>query len=353
MAIDKSIMPPAEATEVVQAGFDYVNELMPFNAVMPMRSNDGEWTVSWAPRIPAKGIDRMQRRALDAEIGHVRTQNMSEMKHAGLLPLSGMDHISERDMAKHASDAGFIHERATEKFTNLGQMAAVTLELNRIDAMVNGAISVNENGAKAKYTFGRPSSQDNVAPTTLWDVAASDPVGDIEKWRETIRKAGGRTPRAALTTTSVIDALRTNESMRTYQSGTSLDYSKTRLSRQEVLDVLAQQAGLTDIRMVDDLYEGIELDNGIKMNVDLASVIPAKTFLLFPSYNDPDMGFTADGPTAEGANEEYGLNKTVNQGMVGVMVYHEAPSNYDLWANGSAMPILVEPVSTFRANVLA
>ena len=42
MALDKEIFPPSEATEVAQAGFDYVNGILPFSTMFPIQSNDGE-----------------------------------------------------------------------------------------------------------------------------------------------------------------------------------------------------------------------------------------------------------------------------------------------------------------------
>ena len=150
MALDKEIFPPSEATEVAQAGFDYVNGILPFSTMFPIQSNDGEWTVSWTPNLPTLSTNAMQRRALDAEIGHTSMVEQSAEQHTGLLPLSGMDHITERDMAKHANDKQFIHDKAEAKTTHLGQTAAVTLELESISAMMDGKITINENGADRK-----------------------------------------------------------------------------------------------------------------------------------------------------------------------------------------------------------
>ena len=143
MALDKEIFPPSEATEVAQAGFDYVNGILPFSTMFPIQSNDGEWTVSWTPNLPTLSTNAMQRRALDAEIGHTSMVEQSAEQHTGLLPLSGMDHITERDMAKHANDKQFIHDKAEAKTTHLGQTAGVTLELESISAMMDGKITIN------------------------------------------------------------------------------------------------------------------------------------------------------------------------------------------------------------------
>ena len=64
------------------------------------------------------------------------------------------------------------------------------------------------------------------------------------------------------------------------------------------------------------------------------------------------MGATLSGPTAEAQNSEYEINKSVNDGLIGAMLSHQAPLNYDIWVNGNYLPILKEAVSTFKADVL-
>ncbi|TPF92877.1 hypothetical protein BW14_06850 [Bifidobacterium sp. UTBIF-68] len=352
MALDKNIFPPSEATEIAQSGFDYANGMLPFSKVFPMKSNDGEWVASWTPNLPTLATKAMHRRALDAEIGHQSMKSQTAEQHTGLIALSGMDHITERDMAKHANDTQYIHDTAELKTEHLGQTAGVTIELERIKAMMDAKITVQEYGLNVTYSFGRPAGQQNQVPAKLWNDATSDPVSDVQAWIETMRKNKGRVPHAVLTTSKVIDALRTNESFRTEISGMDIEHSKTRLSRDEVISVLAVQLGLTDVRMIDLMYEDLELDGGFKMDVDTTALIPDKTFIMFPSYNDATLGFTADGPTAEAQDAEYEINKTVNEGLIGALVSHQAPSNYDIWVNGTALPILQDAVSTFKANVL-
>ena len=119
-----------------------------------------------------------------------------------------------------------------------------------------------------------------------------------------------------------------------------------------MLDVLRTACGLADVRMIDVLYTDLEVNNGFKMPVDTNTLIPNGTFIMFPSYNDTGLGFTASGPTAEGQDAEYGINKSVNDGFIGAMFSGGAPVKYDLWANGTMMPILQEAVSTAKASVL-
>jgi hypothetical protein len=354
LAIDKTIIPPSEATEVAQAGHDYVNGILPLAQIFPVKSNEGQWVASWTPVVPRSSTRAMQHRALDAEVPHTSSETSTAESHAGLLPLSGMDHISERDITSHANDTAWIHDKAESKFEALGQQAGVAEELERLQILVSGVVSVEVNGATVqKYSFGRPSKQQNVKPSVLWDDVKSNPADDIEAWVKIMRKAYGRKPHAAATTGVVIDALRTNEFFRTQVSGMDLEHSKTKLSRDEVLDVLRTQSGIADVLLVDEAYEDLKLDNTFSMDADISEVFPDKTFILLPSFNDPTLGATVSGPTSEAQNAEYEINKSVNDGLIGAMLTHQAPLNYDIWVNGTYIPILFEAVSTFKADVLA
>lgn len=353
MAIDKTIIPPSEATEVAQAGHDYVNGILPLSNIFPVKSNEGEWITSWTPVIPKSKTRAMKHRALDAEIGHTKSETSTAEIHSGLIPLSGMDHISERDLTSHANDTSYLHDKAEGKFEALGQQAGVTEEIERLQALVLGKVTVKENGADVQYSFGRPTAQQNVVPTVKWDDNKSNPVKDIEAWVKIMRKNYGRKPHAVATTGKVIDALRTNEFLRTQLSGMDLEHSKTYLSRDEVLGLLRSQNGITDVLLVDEAYEDLKLDNTFNMDADVATVFPDKTFILLPSFNDSTLGATVSGPTAEAQNSEYEINKKVNDGLIGAMLTHQAPLNYDIWVNGTFVPILFEAVSTFKADVLA
>lgn len=169
MAIDKTIIPPSEATEVAQAGHDYVNGILPLSNIFPVTSNGGDWTASWTPVIPKSKTRAMKHRALDAEIGHTKSETSTAEIHTGLLPLSGMDHISERDIAKHQDDTAYIHDQAEAKFEALGQQAGVTEELERLQCLVTGKVVIKENGVDVTYSFKRPGNQQDVKPTTTWD----------------------------------------------------------------------------------------------------------------------------------------------------------------------------------------
>lgn len=352
--LDKSIITPSEASGIAQAAFDTVNSLLPFSNVFPMKSNDGQTTVSWTPVIPADATSAVDFRAWDAEVGYGVSTSKTAEEYTGLIPLSKKMHITERELIGHVGDTTYLRNKAEEHIDQLGTEAAIRAELARIEVAMNATYTINSKNLHNKYTFHRPNALDNLKPgdSKKWSDDSSTPLIDIENWVEAIKKQHGRVPGAAFTTSSVIDALRTNEEFRTALSGSSLTNSKTRLTRNEVLDVLRSEANLTDVRMIDVMYSDLERDHGIVLPVDINTLIPSNTFVMLPSFNDTSLGFTADGPTVEATDAEYGINKSVNDGLIACMLSDQAPVSYDVYVNGSLMPILVQAVSTAKATVL-
>ena len=351
MAIDKTIIPPSEATEVAQAGHDYVNGILPLSNIFPVTSNGGDWTASWTPVIPKSKTRAMKHRALDARSGtpSPRPRPLRFMPACCRYPVWT---ISPSVISPSIRTIPPISTISRGEVRGSGQQAGVTEELERLQCLVTGKVVIKENGVDVTYSFRRPGNQQNVKPTTTWDNDKSNPCDDIEAWVKIMRKAYGRKPHAVATTGVVIDAMRTNEFFRTQVSGMDLEHSKTKLSRQEVLDVLRAQSGITDVLLVDEAYEDLKLDNTFDMDADVSTAFPDKTFILLPSFNDSSLGATLSGPTAEAQNSEYEINKSVNDGLIGAMLSHQAPLNYDIWVNGNYLPILKEAVSTFKADVL-
>lgn len=353
--LEKSIISPATASGLVQSGFDAINEILPLGAVFPVKSNGGEKVVRWNKVVPAVKSEIVEFRAWDGEAGHGKNVTVSDEEYTGLIPLSKMSHISEYDIVNHSGDAEWLRSHSEQEFVRLGREAAARIELARIALLKDAKITVSENGIKGNtWTFERPSALSNLKPATSWDDDKSDPFTDIRKWRDKMKQQYGRPSQAAITTTSVIDALCTNEWMRTKFANTSITYAPARLDREEVLQVLASSCGLRDVRMIDDLYSNLEYEHKFRMPVDdMSTLIGEGTFIMFPAFHDTGLGFTASGPTAEAGDPSYEINKTVNDGFIGAMYSSSAPVKYDLWVNGTMMPILQEAVSTMNASVLS
>ena len=351
-ALEKNVMAPAEATDIITAAFDDLNDQMPFSEVFPMKSTNGDTTVRWTPIVPARETDTMLFRGWDAEAGYLKTSEVSNEVFTGLIPLSKKAHVSERDLIGHVGDSNFLRDKLTAQITQLGQEAALRIELLRVKALVDAKFPVEENNISLNWDFRRPSSLQDVAPSKKWGTATATPLKDIKNWVKLIVAEQGRVPSAVLTTSAVLEALSTNAEIITAYTGLASTNLPSFISHEAVKSVLAAQCGLTDVREVDLTYTEVERANGIILPVAVSTLVPDNTFVMFSSYNDVNLGFTASGPTVEATNPEYEINKADNSGMIAYVLSDNAPARYDVWANGTMIPVLQQAVSTLKANVL-
>ena len=349
--LDKSIITPSAASTIVDEAFQTTNDMLPLSNVFPLESNNGETTVHWTPNLPVTQTEKMNYRAWDGEAGYGKTTESSIEKYGGLLPLSKKAHISERDIITHKSDMSWMRTDIENHLKRMGMEAAVTAELLRIPAIVDAKFTIKENGVNAEYDFERPAALNNLTPAKKWTVADATPEKDIEGWIAAMEAANGGLPSAVITTRAVIQALRTNKSVITDYTNQSKTNAPESIKAVEVLEWLRIH-GLTDVRLIDEMYTQVERENGFKLPVNVSTLIPDATFIMFSSFNDLNLGATYMGPTVEAATPEYEINRSDKSGMVGYVMYDNAPTRYDVWTNGSLMPILKQAVSTLKANVL-
>ncbi|KAA8829333.1 major capsid protein [Bifidobacterium tissieri] len=351
-ALEKNIITPSEATGLAQEAYDETSGLMILSKALPEVSTNGQTVMRWTPDQPGIERDLMKYRAWDAEVGYGKTTSQTQERYAPLLPLGKKMRITERDIIENGAGNEFVRQRGEEYLVQLGTEAQITMELARLDVFVDARIEVDSNGAKGTWDFMRPRNQQNVAPAKKWSDPTSDPIQDVLDWVKIMKKNHGSVPSAVLTTSGVIDALTTNQTMITLYTQKSLADSVPRISRDQVMSVFAQYAGLTDIRMADLLYQDLCAQNGFLFPGALDDIFPENVFLMFQSFNDTGMGYTASGPTAEAQNPEYGINKSENTGLVGMLLSDNAPVGYDVYVNGSGIPVLERANSTFKAVVL-
>ena len=131
-----------------------------------------------------------------------------------------------------------------------------------------------------------------------------------------------------------------------------LAHSKSRLSRDEVLGVLASQLQLNDVRMLDLEYENLELDGGFKMDVDTTTLIPDATFVMLPSFNDPTLGLPLPARPPKPRTPSMRSTRASTTVLLPPCSPIRLRPTTISGSNGSALPVLQDAVSTFKANVL-
>ncbi|KFI57522.1 hypothetical protein BCUN_1870 [Bifidobacterium cuniculi] len=332
--------------------FKSVNSALPFSSVFPLVDNDGKENVTWTPNQPLELVDMVDFRGWDAEVGYGKSVSQTGEKLAPLMPLGKRMHVSERDIIGHVNDKSWLRERFSDYFGRLATEVAVRMEMLRVSALVNAKFDVNINGQKVPYDFGRDATLSGVKPTKNWGTKTSTPVDDIKAWRNLLVAVNGVLPEAVITTRKVMDTLATNAQIIQLATKTNETTMPTMVSDNDVRNVLESYCGLTEIRLIDEAYKSFQTTYAMRLPSFVNTLLPEGTFLMFSSFNDSALGATFVGPTGEAESAEYGLNKSVNTGLVGAVLSDTAPLRYDTYITGTMMPILVQSNNTFQASVL-
>jgi hypothetical protein len=219
------------------------------------------------------------------------------------------------------------------------------MELARGDALVNGAVTIDENGLIVEADFGRSGSM-SVAPATLWsDIATATPLTDLLTWRETYITTNGELPGSIVTSTRVLNYLLRNEEIRQL-AATAL--GTPTLVAPGMLGQVFEAHGLPPI---------YTYDAQVKVNGAAEKIIDDDKLLLLPTVGDAnspessDLGATLWGTTVEATSPKYSIEMGEEPGIVAGSYEDEDP--IALWTKASAigLPILANPDLSMVADV--
>jgi hypothetical protein len=219
------------------------------------------------------------------------------------------------------------------------------MELARGDALVNGRVSIAENGLIVEADFGRSSSM-SVAPATLWsNTATATPLTDLLSWRETYITTNGELPGAIVTSTRVLNYLLRNAEIRQLAS-TALG-----------TPTLVAPGMLAQVFEAHGLPPVYTYDAQVKVNGAATKVITDDKLLLLPAQGDANspessnLGATLWGTTVEATSPKYAIEMGEEPGIVAGSYEDEDP--IALWTKASAigLPILANPDLSMVADV--
>ena len=217
------------------------------------------------------------------------------------------------------------------------------LEQARIDAVLNGSVTLNENGVSAIIDFARDASlTETLASTDLWSAATSDPVADIEGWMEAARDVSGVLPTTALVSHNVYEAMRTNAALLdvAYAGMASVG---TRIRRDDLVTVVGAETGLLSVVDMDRAYAIPDLDMG--------NPWPDNKFVLVSSPGAA-FGRTEFGIVPMATDPKFGISEADRSGLFSYAF--DQDNVFGLWASTNALAIPTMPGvnMTFVANVL-
>lgn len=224
------------------------------------------------------------------------------------------------------------------------------MEKARGDALVNGALTLSENGVTATVDFGRSSSM-VVAPTPTWDHRDStsgksdgDPINDLLTWQEAYVAHNASDIGVILTSRKVLAALMRNDFVRAaaFPSAANAPSVVTPVVVNQVLNAF----GLPSI----ELY-----DAQVSVNGTATRVIDDAKVLLMPAAGTTDfaqVGKVFWGRTAESDEPGYGLGGDEPGIVAGVYTSNDPVGMWTL-ASAIALPVLANPDLVMVADVLS
>jgi hypothetical protein len=281
-------------------------------------------------------------RAYDTEARMARRPGISRVT-GELPPISRKIRLGEYDRLRQRKLEAKVGDQIFSDAERVVRAIAARLELARGQALVTGAVTLNEDGVVASVDFGRNAGHTvTLAGGDLWSATATaTPIEDLLGWVETYKANNfGVAPGAILISTQVLSLLVRNAEVRAFitngQPGPAI---VTRDALQAVLTA----HGLPTIYTYD---AQLKPDNGVATRV-----IAADKVLLLPAPGDSSAGATLYGTPAESFEPDFGLAGEEAGIVSGV---YKSVDPVALWtlASAIALPILGQPDLTFVADVL-
>lgn len=255
-----------------------------------------------------------------------------------LPPISRKIRLGEYDRLRQRKLEAEISNALYSDSERMVRSIAARLELARGDALVNGQVTISENGVIATVTFGRSGSHSVTTSTSWATVASATVIQDLVSWCATYRTTNGVDPGVILISTQTLGYMLRNAELRTLAG--SLSGTPALVSQEQVRAVFAAH-GLPPFRVY---------DAQVKVSGSATRVIAADKVLLLPA-DGSQLGATLLGTTAESMEPGYGLTGD-EAGIVAGVYKDDDP--VALWTKAAAigLPVLVNPDLTFVADVI-
>lgn len=165
--------------------------------------------------------------------------------------------------------------------------AAVTREKMRMQLLSTGTIVMANNGQEYNYDYQLPGTH-KVTPSTNWDSADADPIGDITAWQDVIENEGYGRPTRAITSRKILRNLMKNTNIK--NAVYVFSQGKVALNENALRSYIADQTGVT-IEVYEKKYKSLD--------GTITRFIAEDLFILIP---DGELGNTYFGTTPEEAD---------------------------------------------------
>lgn len=270
-------------------------------------------------------------RSFDAEAPLGRREGFSEVR-GSLPPISRKMRLSEYDQLVLRNATAEQRNLLLRDAERLTKEIDARLEVARGDALVNGKVTINENGVQASVDFGRSASHTvTVASADRWTAADSTPIEDLLTWQQVYTETNGVAPGRIQTSNRVLQVLLQNAEIKAnVNPNGTVAYVTV-----DGLNGLLQAFGLPAIETYDVQFNGA------------GRVIPQDSLLFLPT-NGSDLGATLWGTTLESQDPDYGL--AGSPGIVTAAWKTKDPIGLWTHAAAIALPVLGNPDLSFSVK---
>lgn len=270
----------------------------------------------------------------------------AERKVFELMPLGLKERVGEYDQLRaRGGDGAAIALGGVEKATiRIVRGISDRLEIARGQAIETGALSINENGLVQTPSFGRPAGN-TVTAGTLWDAASGVKIlDDLMLWSEVYADGNeGAAPGSLVVSRKVLSAMLKDSAIQSLVRGSA-----------STVDAPVSIEGLNAVMTGYGLPTVVVYDRKVK---GVRTTSDKKVFLL-PEAVDPntgsnELGATFYGPTLESQEPNYGIGASDQPGIAVGTYKTNDPIGLWVHSNAIALPVLVNPVASMVATVLA
>jgi len=290
-------------------------------------------------------IPAAQYRSYDAESPIAKRKGI-ERRSGSLPPMSEKIRLGEYDRLRiQANPDQSIRDQILSDAVLLAKKREARREKARADALVNGSVTLNENGVVANVDFGRNPSN-AVTAATLWsNTATADPLADLTTWVQYYVDVNGEPPGALVTSTKVKGYLLRNAAIR--QLAGTLTGTPTILST-PALQAALESHDLPMLYTYDAKYEDASGAGARFVADNLAMLLREQVSR--DAGEGSQLGATFWGNTAESLEPEYGLGGDEPGIVVG---NYKVPNPLGLWTNAAAisLPVLANPDMSMKLTV--
>lgn len=312
------------------------------NTILPDRLVN-EQVIKWSEYSPESRT--AQFRAYDGNIPSIERDSMIS-KQVEMQPVSVMNGKGELErlglerVRQEGGAANAVAQAIYDDLTLTAKAVHNRVEQARGDVLLDGKLTINENGVIAEADFGVPANN-LVSATTDWDDSSATVVTDIQEWAEHYREVNGFDPGGMIVGRRILGLLQRNSEFREY-AGIKAGGPAT-VTLPTVTGILSDY-GLPPVGLV---YDNV---------IGGSRVLPDEKIIFVPPAG-VELGYTYWGVTATALEllnaAQSDLSFTEAPGLAGAVVKDGPPFRERTLVDAIVLPVITNPKALMISTVLS